>query len=63
MERQTITEPRDTDKKLLGFAADVHFRAPGDFMPRVHMAARTRGMTASNFMRAAICDALRRVGA
>jgi predicted transcriptional regulator len=45
-----------------GLAADVHFRVPGDFVSRVHMIARAKGMTASNFMRSAIVDAMQRSG-
>jgi hypothetical protein len=45
------------------FTADVHFRVPSDFISNVHMVARAKGMTASNFMRSAIVDALQRSGA
>ena len=48
------------DKPISGFNANVHFRVPSDFMARVHRVARSRGMTASNFMRSAIIDALHR---
>jgi len=43
-----------------GFSDDVHFRAPADFLPQVHLAARTHGMTAASFMRNAIIEAMRR---
>ena len=44
-----------------GFGADVHFRAPADFLPQVHLAARTHGMTAASFMRNAIIEAMQRL--
>jgi len=50
------------EKNLAGFNSDVHFRVPGDFVSMVHMVARSKGMTASNFMRAAIVDAMQRSG-
>ena len=40
------------------FDSHVHFRVTKDFMPRVHKVARSRGMTASNYIRAAVYDAL-----
>ena len=40
----------------------AHFRIPADFMPRVHLVARRRGLTAASFMRMAILDALQRSG-
>ena len=40
--------------------SDVHFRAPDDFMSRVHAAARPTGINAACFMRKAILDAIRR---
>ncbi len=46
------------DKPISGFNSDLHFRVPADFMARVHRVARSRGITASNFMRSAIVDAL-----
>jgi hypothetical protein len=42
------------------YSADVHFRVSSDFMSMVHLVARANGMTASNFMRSAIVDAMRR---
>ena len=39
---------------------NVHFRAPSDFMADVHLVARRKGLTASNFMRMAIIDAVNR---
>lgn len=48
------------NNNIARFDADVHFRATPEFLARVHAAARRRGMTASNFMRAAISDALDR---
>jgi len=47
-------------KEATGFGADIHFRAPGDLMARVHAVARRQGMTASNFMRRAIIEAVER---
>jgi uncharacterized protein (DUF1778 family) len=44
------------------YSADVHFRVSSDFMSMVHLVARANGMTASNFMRSAIVDAIRRSG-
>ena len=45
-----------------GYDGQVHFRAPSDFMARVHLAARTQGMTAASFMRWAITCQLERAG-
>ena len=42
------------------FPSDVHFRVPEDFMPYRPCVARRRGMTASNFMRSVILDAIYR---
>jgi hypothetical protein len=42
-------------------SADVHFRAPTDFLDRVHKVARINGMTASNFMRFAIMQTMDRM--
>ena len=39
---------------------NVHFRVPSDFMADVHLVARSKGITASNFMRMAIIDAMNR---
>ena len=39
---------------------NVHFRVPSDFMADVHLVARSKGITASNFMRMAILDAVNR---
>lgn len=50
------------EKPLAGFNSDVHIRVPGDFVSMVHMVARAKGMTASNFMRNAIIDAMQRSG-
>ena len=47
-------------KTTANFTDDVHFRATADFLPRIHLAARTRGMTAASFMRSAIIDAMQR---
>ena len=44
------------------YQSAAHFRVPSDFMARVHLAARRRGLTAASFMRAAIIDALGREG-
>ena len=46
-----------TDEKQ-NFDSSVHFRVTKDFMPRVHKVARSRGMTASNYIRSAVYDAL-----
>jgi hypothetical protein len=54
-ERDTMT--RNPENR---YTADVHFRAPGDFVSNVHMVARAKGMTASNFMRSAIVDSMQR---
>jgi predicted transcriptional regulator len=50
----------NSTKSNLGLEADVHFRAPSDFISKVHEVARAKGMTASNFMRAAIIEAVNR---
>jgi len=44
-----------------GFSDNVHFRAPADFLPQVHLVARTHGMTAASFMRNAIIEAMQRL--
>ena len=48
-----------TDEKQ-NFDSSVHFRVTKDFMPRVHQVARAKGMTASNFIRSAVIDAMKR---
>jgi hypothetical protein len=48
----------NSTKSNLGLESDVHFRAPSGMMQKVHMVARAKGMTASNFMRAAIIEAV-----
>ena len=45
-----------------GYDAQVHFRAPSDFMPLVHLAARKQGMTASSFIRFTVHRELERLG-
>lgn len=45
-----------------GYDAQVHFRAPSDFMPLVHLAARKQGMTASSFIRYTVGRELERLG-
>jgi len=52
-----------TQNNPAAYNAAVHFRAPSDFMGRVHLAARSRGLTAASYMRAAIIAALSRDGA
>ena len=44
------------------FEGHAHFRIPADFMPRVHLVARRKGLTAASFMRMAILDALQLSG-
>jgi len=45
-----------------GYDAQVHFRAPSDFMPLVHLAARRQGMSASAFIRFVVHRELERLG-
>lgn len=45
-----------------GYDAQVHFRAPSDFMPLVHLAARKQGLTASSFIRMVLNRELERLG-
>lgn len=47
-----------SEKRDHGFNSGYHLRVPSDFVPRVHGAARRRGMTASSFVRWAIIRAM-----
>ena len=58
------SEQFDTkDPDFRGFNANATLRVPADFLPRVHVVARARGMTAASFMRAAIVEAVKRAEA
>lgn len=50
----------DTDKTKNGYTAALHFRATPDLLPRLHAVARSRGLTAASFARAAIMEAVAR---
>ena len=50
----------DPTKSAPGFDAHVHFRAPGDLMPAVHVHARSRGLTSAAWLRMIILEALNR---
>lgn len=52
----------DNTEIATGYDAQVHFRAPSDFMPLVQLAARRQGMSASSFIRATIHRELERLG-
>jgi hypothetical protein len=51
-----------TDKTTTGFNSSIHLRVTNDFMPTVHKVARAKGMTASNFIRSAVIDAMQQSG-
>jgi len=51
-----------THENPAAYVDQAHFRVPSDFMPRVHLIARTNGLTAAAFMRMAILNEMRRFG-
>lgn len=46
------------DKPTAGFDAHLHIRAAADLLPRLHAVARSRGLTAASFARAAVMQAV-----
>jgi hypothetical protein len=50
------------NKNPAAYEDHAHFRIPADFMPRILLVARRKGLTAAGFMRMAILDALQRSG-
>lgn len=46
------------DKPTAGFDAHLHIRTAGDLLPRLHAVARSRGLTAASFARAAVMAAV-----
>ena len=46
--------------KRVNYESHAHFRVPSDFMDRVFNAAERKGITAANFMRMAILEAIAR---
>ncbi len=57
VEDATLTGPQETeidmqnDKPETDFGSEFKMRVPGDFMPRLHSYARSRGLTASALVR------------
>lgn len=48
----------ETQKPTTGFDAHLHCRIPADLLPRLHAVARSRGLCAAAFARAAVMQAV-----
>jgi predicted transcriptional regulator len=48
------------ERPTTGYDAALHIRTPSDLLPRLHAVARSRGLTAASFARAAVMEAVAR---
>lgn len=51
-----------SEHETTGLDSQAKFRCTSDFMPLVHLAARSQGLTASSFIRYVLHQELRRLG-